>query len=171
MLNNTTFSSEIRNTLLLIAWKPLCEKCPNAEFFLVRIFPYSVEYWKSPYSVWIPEITDEKKFRISTLFTHENISLMGDFNTPSENAKWYGLINPLSGNPTKWPNTLKQIAWVCLATLLIWRLKASKDQLTLESNIRSKCFKSPTCIDHIWDKIFKNGSSKIFFSLSSTNFT
>ena len=100
MLNNTTFSSEIRNTLSLIAWKPLCEKCPNAELFLVRIFPYSVEYGKSPYSVWIPEITDEQKFRISTLFTHENISLMGDFNTPSENAKWYGLINPLSGNPT-----------------------------------------------------------------------
>ena len=40
------------------------------------------------------------------------------------------LINPLSANPTKWLNTLKQFAgnsrqivWVCLAILLVWHLK------------------------------------------------
>ena len=33
--------------------KSLCEKCPNTEFFLVRIFPYSAQ----------------KKLRIWTLFT------------------------------------------------------------------------------------------------------
>ena len=33
------------------AWSPLCEKCPNAEFFLVRIFLYSVQ---------IKEISDQK---------------------------------------------------------------------------------------------------------------
>ena len=38
----------------------LCENCPNKEFFLVHIFPYSN---------WIRENTDQKKFRIWTLFT------------------------------------------------------------------------------------------------------
>ena len=36
------------------------QKCPNTEFFLVRIFPYSVQ---------IRETTDQKKLRIWTLFT------------------------------------------------------------------------------------------------------
>ena len=39
----------------------LREKCPNVEFFLVRIFLYSVR--KSPYSVQIQENTDQKKLR------------------------------------------------------------------------------------------------------------
>ena len=38
----------------------LREKCPNTECFLVRIFLYSVR---------IQENTDQKKFRIWTLFT------------------------------------------------------------------------------------------------------
>ena len=38
----------------------LREKCPNAEFFLIRIFLYLVE---------VQEKTDEKKLRIWTLLT------------------------------------------------------------------------------------------------------
>ena len=38
----------------------LCDKCPDTEFFLVRIFPYSD---------WIRENTDQKNLRIWTLFT------------------------------------------------------------------------------------------------------
>ena len=38
----------------------LCEKCPNTEFFLVRVFPYSVR---------IRENADQKKLLIWTLFT------------------------------------------------------------------------------------------------------
>ena len=38
----------------------LCEKCPNTEFFLVCIFPYSVR---------IRENTDQKKLRTWTIFT------------------------------------------------------------------------------------------------------
>ena len=38
----------------------LCEKCPNTEFFLVLIFPYSVR---------IRENKDQKKLRIWTFFT------------------------------------------------------------------------------------------------------
>ena len=34
---------------------PLCEKCPNTEFFLARIFPYSVR---------IRENTNQKKLHI-----------------------------------------------------------------------------------------------------------
>ena len=48
----------------------LREKCPNKEFFLVRIFLYSD--WilrKSPFSVQIQENTEQKKLRIWTLFT------------------------------------------------------------------------------------------------------
>ena len=48
-----------------------------------------------------------------------------------KNAKKYN-ANPLSANPTKWSNTLKQfvgfyrqIVWVCLAILRDWRLKGS----------------------------------------------
>ena len=50
----------------------LREKCLNTEFFLVCIFLYSD--WirnlphKSPYSVWMQGNTDQKKFRIWTLF-------------------------------------------------------------------------------------------------------
>ena len=41
----------------------LREKCPNTEFFLVRIFPYLD---------WIRENTNQKKLRIWTLFTQWN---------------------------------------------------------------------------------------------------
>ena len=40
-------------------WKTQVESCPNREFFLVRIFPYSVQ---------IPENADQEKLRIWTLF-------------------------------------------------------------------------------------------------------
>ena len=50
----------------------LREKCPNTEFFLVRIFPYS-DWIRgdsiSPYSVRIHENTYQKKLRIWTLYT------------------------------------------------------------------------------------------------------
>ena len=39
--------------------RTLSEKCPNTEFFLVRIFLYSN---------WIQEITEQKKLRIWTFF-------------------------------------------------------------------------------------------------------
>ena len=39
---------------------PLSKKCPNAEFSLVRIFPYYYLLRKSPYSVQIRETTDQK---------------------------------------------------------------------------------------------------------------
>ena len=38
----------------------LCEKCPNTEYFLVHVFPYSVRMRKD---------TDQKKIRIWILFT------------------------------------------------------------------------------------------------------
>ena len=50
----------------------LQRKCPNAEFFLVRIFLYSDwtrRFTQSPYSVRIHENMDQKKLRIWTLFT------------------------------------------------------------------------------------------------------
>ena len=50
----------------------LREKCPNAEFFLVRISRIGIEYGEvlriSPYSVRMRENTDQKKFCIWTLF-------------------------------------------------------------------------------------------------------
>ena len=50
-----------RSMLLFVnTIKTLREKCPNTEFFLVRIFPYSVR---------IRENTDHKKLRIWTIFT------------------------------------------------------------------------------------------------------
>ena len=57
-------------TYKLTAWN-----CPNTELFLVRIFLYSdwigTEYgdllYKSPYSVWIQENTDQIWLRIWTL--------------------------------------------------------------------------------------------------------
>ena len=50
----------------------LCEKCPNTEFFLVRISRIRTEYGEirsiSPYSVQMRENTDQKKLLIWTLF-------------------------------------------------------------------------------------------------------
>ena len=38
-------------------------------------------------------------------------------------AKTFRPIMPLSDNPTKWSNTVKQFVWVCLTILWDWRLK------------------------------------------------
>ena len=49
----------------------LRKKCPNTEVFMVRTFPHLDwirRFTKSPYSVWIWEITDQKKLHIWTLF-------------------------------------------------------------------------------------------------------
>ena len=48
----------------------LCEKCPNTEFFLVRIFLYSVRIWKSK---------DQKKLCIWELYTQCNYLLVRVF--------------------------------------------------------------------------------------------
>ena len=52
---------------------PLREKCPNTEFFLIRISRIWTEYddllRKPPYSVRMRKNTDQKKLRIWTLFT------------------------------------------------------------------------------------------------------
>ena len=54
-------------------WLPfetLCEKCPNTEFFLVGISPYSDWIWRfTPYVDWIKENMDHKRLRIWTRFT------------------------------------------------------------------------------------------------------
>ena len=44
---------------------PMCEKCSNTEFLLVRIFPYSVQ---------IPENTDQKKLHIWTISTQWTVA-------------------------------------------------------------------------------------------------
>ena len=80
----------IGKTLLFPRFKgvlTLREKCPDTEFYLVRIFHYSD--WinlvrKSPYLVHIRENMDLKKLRIWTLFTLKNGSLSSN-----------GLIGPV----------------------------------------------------------------------------
>ena len=54
LVNTALYSCGITNYLILR------EKCPNTQFFLVRIFLYSVR---------IQENTDQKKLRIWALFT------------------------------------------------------------------------------------------------------
>ena len=55
------------------------ENCPNAEFFLVRIFLYWTEFGdllrESLYSIRVQENTDQKKLRIWTLFTQCEASI------------------------------------------------------------------------------------------------
>ena len=49
-MRNTFFSKnrvekvQVKDKVLT---NPLCEKCPNTHFFLVRIFPYSVLIWEN----------------------------------------------------------------------------------------------------------------------------
>ena len=54
--------------ILEITQETLREKCPNTEFFLVRVFRIRTEYgeiWSiSPYSVQKLENTNQKKLRI-----------------------------------------------------------------------------------------------------------
>ena len=67
------FSINVPASWVVHMTKALREKCPNTEFFLVRIFLYSD--WngdllrKSSYSVRIQENKDQKKLCIWTLFT------------------------------------------------------------------------------------------------------
>ena len=59
-----------REDLFLLVIDTLRKKCPNTEFFLVLIFPYSDWIRRdSPYSVRIRENKNRKKLRIWTLFT------------------------------------------------------------------------------------------------------
>ena len=62
---------EVNQRFLILSEITLCEKCPNTEFFLVRIFRIRTEYGEisriSPYSVRMGENTDQKKLRIWTL--------------------------------------------------------------------------------------------------------
>ena len=55
----------------IISYIPLLEKCPNTEFFPVRIFPHSdrIRRDNCPYSARMWENTDQKELRIWTLFT------------------------------------------------------------------------------------------------------
>ena len=61
---SNTLNNSLTNCLIVfdhlegLALKALREKCPNTEFFLVRIFPHSVR-----------ENMDQKELRIWTLFT------------------------------------------------------------------------------------------------------
>ena len=52
----------------------LCKKCPNTDFFLVRISRIWTEYEEirssSPYPFRIRENTDQEKLHIWTLFTY-----------------------------------------------------------------------------------------------------
>ena len=54
--------------ILEITQETLREKCPNTEFFMVRVFRIRTEYgeiWSiSPYSVQKLEITNQKQLRI-----------------------------------------------------------------------------------------------------------
>ena len=89
---------------------PLREKCPNTEFFLVRIFPHSdgIRTGISPYSVRIRENTDRKKLGIWTLFkqwyvannwTHSNFQHTDKFLiytrtfTQAKSSSLYNFIN------------------------------------------------------------------------------
>ena len=60
LLTETGITSFLHLSSFILHYIPLREKCPNKEFFLVRIFPYSVR---------LRENTDQKKPRIWTLFT------------------------------------------------------------------------------------------------------
>ena len=51
--------------LVFCKQETLRKKCPNTEFFLASIFPYSVLMWKS---------TDQKKLRIGAFLTQWNLS-------------------------------------------------------------------------------------------------
>ena len=57
----------IKHVLLLLT---LCEKCPNTQFFLVRILPYSdwIRRFTGYGKIRIRGNTDQKKLRIWTLF-------------------------------------------------------------------------------------------------------
>ena len=78
----TTLNKLLYNTALGYTryhWT-LREKCPNTEFFLIRIFPHLTEYGEirniSPYSAQMWENTDHKKIRIWTLFTQWEMILL-----------------------------------------------------------------------------------------------
>ena len=70
----------LRNYALCWNFTPLHEKCPNAEFFLVRIFLYSVRIQKN---------TDQKKLCIWIIFTQCTFRKTKDFEIQfSRRCKW-----------------------------------------------------------------------------------
>ena len=84
--------------------KTLREKCPNTEFFLVRVFPLSDWIWRdtsiSPYSVQIRENTNQKKLCIWTLFTQWEWNLICSWKLRTPFRKTAVLVN-LSGGQNK----------------------------------------------------------------------
>ena len=65
LFSSQQFNFAIPATFTVAIFQLLCEKWPNTEFFLVLIFPHSD--WIRRF-IW--ETMDQKKLRISTLFTH-----------------------------------------------------------------------------------------------------
>ena len=76
---SNTLNNSLTNCLIVfdhlegLALKALREKCPNTEFFLVRIFSHSDWICISPYSVHMRENTDQKELRIWPLFTQRRL--------------------------------------------------------------------------------------------------
>ena len=70
LLTETGITSFLHLSSFILHYRPLREKCPNKEFFLVRIFPYSRWTRKfKEYSERVRENTDQKKLGIWPLFT------------------------------------------------------------------------------------------------------
>ena len=99
------------------------EKCPNTEFFLVRIFLYLD---------WIQENTDQKKLRIWILFMHHAVKVWNGRGILGRNA-WRKLANYISVNKITFLRTWKQVCIVVVLGLvgpraenicgaLVWKL-------------------------------------------------
>ena len=73
---------------------------------------------------------------------------------------YYAFVNPLSVNPTKWSNTLKQFVSKLPTNFLNvfdHFVKLALKGLTADI----KKFNKSTGMRYKWDKVFKNGPSKI----------
>ena len=125
----------------------LGEKCPNTEFFLVRIFPFWTEYGEilciSPYSVRMCESAVQKKLRIWTLRAVLFLVLL--------------LI----------------VAWTWLPTdLSLWHQNDGRTSKSLlksskRSNTRrSFCFVGNHCCA-LWNQVFSSRDSHSHFRLCS----
>ena len=86
-------------------------------------------------------------------------------------------LNPLSANPTRWSNTLKQfvgccrrVVWVCLTVLWGWRLKKVKcltGFYMLLCTIRVYLWKLPKyhCKVNLWTNFYMIRAFKTFFEV------
>ena len=127
---------------------PLREKCPNTEFFPVRIFPHLDRIRRDilriyPYLVQMRENTDQKKLRIWTLFTQWSAQ-------PINSSFRHSVLYPSVGS-----SSAILMAFVILLIFLfpVWRVRSGLTLLEKSNQTVTKIYRLDRVHFGLWFRL------------------